>query len=646
MKRYPVYPENHIQQFFDIKKILIRGKIVSFARHYEKKIKVTFQCQNIVTPDHVAKKVSGRVDLTLYLSSGATPRYGDVIEFESTLRSAHNFENPGAFDYVGYFKLTGLAGTTYCDQKNIKIIHEADPKNNLLTVIRGIEKTRLDFYNFILDHTGRSEIGKTLAALITGKTELITPDLRELFSEVGISHLFAISGLHLSIVAFIFFTIIFYFLSIFPKYLITGRSKKLAGVITIVPLTLYCIFSGFSPSTQRAFIMTLVLLFSFISEKEKDVLSSLSIAGILILVIDSSALFSISFQLSFMAVGFIIGGLSLIKKGAFLYNKLLWKSALLLFVSFFASLGTFPLTAHYFHTISIVQLISNLVFIPVVGFLVLPLGIFSLVCFSFFPVLSDWIINFCHLLISFLILSSEVFVSIPFSWLRIMTLDWSEVILIYLILLSSYAALKLQRKRIISAAIIVLIGILGVYNFLNVRSIKKPDKILAITILDVGQGNSALIQTPQGDNILVDGGGFTELSAFDTGKHIIAPFLWKNKIDTLDYIILSHPESDHLNGLIYILKNFKVHAFIKNLDMAKTEAYKDLIETCRKNSIRIWEPLKNREAIYLGGAEILFLETAGYYSPDDLNNNSFVFKISYKEFSMLFPGDILNTLSR
>ena len=641
-KLYPVYPEDHIRQFFDIKKILVKGKIVSFSRHYDKKIKVTLECSHIVLPDQISKRVSGRVELSIYSSSGPIPQYGDLIEFESTLRPVQNFENPGAFDYVRYFKLKGLAGTAYCDQKNIRMIHEEDPKNFLLTGIRALEKIRLDFYSFILGHTGPSESGKALAALITGKTELISPDLRELFSKAGISHLFAISGLHLSIIGFLFFTGIFYFLSVFPKYLITGRSKKLAGGITVVPLVLYCIFSGFSPSTQRAFIMTLVLLFSLISEKEKDFPSSLSMAGILILMIDSAALFSISFQLSFIAVGFIMGGLSLIKKGAFPYkDNLLGKTAMLLCVSFFASLGTFPLTAHYFHTISIVQLISNFVFIPVVGFVILPLGVVSLLGFPFFPVFSGWIIHLCHFLISFSILSSEAIVSIPFSWMRIMSLDGSEITLIYLMLAFFYALLK--RKRKISAAMVVLMGILGIYTLLNGQSIKAPGPILAVTVMDVGQGNSSLIQTPQGHHILVDGGGFAELSAFDTGKYILAPFLWRNKIDTLDYIILSHPESDHLNGLIYILQNFKVHTFIKNADMRETEAYKKLMETCKKNRIRIWEPSERGESLYLGETAVIFLEAADHYASIDLNNNSLVFKISYKGFSMLFPGDILST---
>lgn len=642
MKLYPALPDDHISLFMDIKKSIIKGRIVSFARHYEKKIKVTLQCENIMIPDQGLKKAIGRIDLSIYLSSGAMPRYGDRIEFESTLHSVHNFENPGAFDYVRHFKLMGLSGAASCDQKKIKIINDNESKSILVLLLRNIERTRIEFYNFILDHTGHSESGKTLASLITGKTELITSDLRELFSKSGISHLFAISGLHLSIIGFLFFTAIFYFLSIFPKYLITGRAKKTAGTITIIPLTLYCIFSGFSPSTQRAFIMAIVLLFSYISEKEKDVLSSLSIAGILILLIDSSSLFSISFQLSFIAVSFIICGLPLIKTFNLPYkNNLLGQSVLLLYVSFFASLGTFPMTAHYFNIISVVQLISNLFFIPLIGFVVLPLGILSLFCYSFLPVLSDWIIYTCHLLIIFSIQLSEAIISIPFSWFRIMMLDCWEVTFIYLFFIFIYVVLTGKKK--LSTSFVIPIILLSIYNFSKSTPIKKPNEILTITDIDVGQGNSSLIQTPRGYNILVDGGGFSEFSAFDTGKYILAPFLWRNKINTLDYIILTHPESDHINGLIYILKNFKVHTLIKNTDTTKSEAYETLIKLCCNNGVRIWNPSINGETIYLGETALLFFEIdEKFHSSSDLNNNSLVFKISYKDFSMLFPGDILS----
>jgi len=640
MKLYPEISPDHISHFMDIKKTIIQGKIVSFARHYDKKIKLTFQCRNIITPDQIMNKVSGTIDLSIYLSSGELPQYGDIIEFESTLRSAQNFQNPGAFDYVRFSKLMGLSGTAYCDQKKIRILTEKDQVDIFTLFIRRIENIRMEFCNFISDHTGHSESGKILASLITGKIELISPDSRELFSKAGISHLYAVSGLHLTMIGMIFYSVIFYFLSFFPKYLITGKSKKLAWAITLIPLTLYCIFSGLSPSTQRAFIMTALLLFSLISEKETDIISSLSMSGILILLIDSAALFSISFQLSFIAVFFIIYGLSLIKKDSFPYKKhLLGRSALVICITLFAALGTSPLTAHYFNIISLVQVIANLLLIPIIGTVALSFGILALFCFSFLPAFSGLIVDFCCLLISFSIRSCEILVSIPFSWLRVMTLDWTEVTLMYLVLAFIYAALK--GKKRLSAAMVVPILFFSLYNFSNSTSKKNPDNKLNITIIDVGQGNSALIQTPQDYKILVDGGGFSESSTFDTGKNILAPFLWQNKINTLDYVVLSHPESDHLNGLIYILKNFKVYTLIKNIDNVETETYETLVETCKNKDIRIWEPSKNGESINIGETELLFFKAIDNALPGKLNNNSLVFRILYKEFSMLFPGDIL-----
>ncbi len=153
-----------------------------------------------------------------------------------------------------------------------------------------------------------------MASLVTGKKESIPADIRDLFSKAGTSHLLAISGLHLSIAGLLFTSLLYRFFSFFPALLISGKSKKIAGVSTIFPLILYGIFTGFSPSCQRALIMITVLIFAFVREKEQDIVSSLSFAGILILLNDSAALFAISFQLSFAAVVFIVYGTLLFKE--------------------------------------------------------------------------------------------------------------------------------------------------------------------------------------------------------------------------------------------------------------------------------------------------------------------------------------------
>lgn len=650
---FPDLPAHHISNYLDSGKFIITGSIVSFTKHYKKKYKLTLLCHTIETKDGRKETVTGKINLNLYRFSKIAPQFGDIIMFNSSIRSVRNFMNPGAFDYKRFLKLKQIYGTAYTDAIKIKIVTDPDQIGFFLRLIRKIEKSRTNYYQFVLNHTKGSDAGKILASLITGKKEVISPDMRDLFSKAGISHLLAISGLHLSIVGVLFFYLFYRFLSFMPALLIAARSKKIAGILTIFPLMIYAVFSGFSPSTQRALIMIIVLLVSFISEKEKDILSSLSIAGILILMLDTAALFSISFQLSFTAVIFIVYGVSLIQnwvlnlsqKVSFIAkNNLFSKIFMMMAVTFFASLGTLPLTAHYFNIVTTIALISNLIAIPILGFVVLPAGLVSLVCFPYFPFAATFIINVCTGLISVLITLSGFFVSIPGSWYRAVTLSWIEIAAIYLVFISIFYLVKGRRK--IPLFLLILSTLLIVFNSSNSR-LKHPLKPnLSITIIDVGQGSSALIQTPEGRSILVDGGGFSDSSSFDTGRFIIAPFLWQKRIRSLDAVILTHPESDHLNGLIFILQNFDVHVLIKNADMRKSRNYTTLIKTCEDRDIRILNPLTERNLLEFGTTKLLFYGSLKNRFSYGFNNNSLVFKVIYNDFSMLFPGDILSLRER
>ena len=636
---YPDLPSNHISFLTGSGKVRITGKIISFARHHKKKTSYTLLCQSIERKNGRKKKTKGKINLNIYGVSETILRYGDCISFNASIKVPHNFGNPGRFDYERFLRLEQIFGNASASAKKISVLPPSNDLGFRTTFFRKIENFRNKFYDFIVrDHT---DTGKIIAALITGKKEIIPLEIRDLFSKAGISHLLAISGLHLSIVSLLFFSFFYKVLSVIPGLLISGNSKKIAGITTIVPLFFYAVFSGFSPSTQRALIMIIVLLFSYISEKEKDLLSSLSIAGILILIMDAAALFSISFQLSFMAVIFIFTGFSLLKRFPLMSkNTLMGKVGLMIWVAFFAGLGTMPLTSHYFNMISYIQPVSNLFAIPVLGFVVLPLGLIVLVCFSYFPLGAALILQGCSQLVLFLISFARYLVALPFSWSRTIPLQWMEIIIIYLIMVSLFFLLKAKYKHavLILAAGIVLTG----YNFFDAGFKKNADPDLQITIIDVGQGSSALVQTSDGKNILVDGGGFSDRSSFDTGRFIIAPFLWHKRIFTLEYVVLTHPESDHLNGLIYILQNFNVRTVIKNLDKRRSSNYQALINTCKEKTIPILNPLKKGGSLDLGRIKLLFYPQFNTTALYGLNNNSLVFKLTYKKFSMLFPGDILS----
>jgi competence protein ComEC len=165
-------------------------------------------------------------------------------------------------------------------------------------------------------------------------------------------------------------------------------------------------------------------------------------------------------------------------------------------------------------------------------------------------------------------------------------------------------------------------------------------------MIDVGHGNATLLELPQGACILVDGGGFFDHS-FDVGRFVVAPFLWQKKIATIDYIVLSHPQADHLNGLLYIARNFNVREVWSNGQPGQTETYQTFLEILSEEDIPLVQLNRNSTPKIINGVrlDVLhpptdFLSHAGSTPWSDPNNNSLVLKASFGETAFLFPGDI------
>jgi competence protein ComEC len=171
---------------------------------------------------------------------------------------------------------------------------------------------------------------------------------------------------------------------------------------------------------------------------------------------------------------------------------------------------------------------------------------------------------------------------------------------------------------------------------------------LSISIMDVGQGNAALIEMPGGQCALIDGGGYSNNEIFDVGEKVIAPFLWQKKIKTIETVILTHYDSDHINGLIFILKHFNVQQVFANHDPAtcfKNKGFNDII-----SNKQIDYPPYNRfpKKININGVTLKilypldhFAELAVNDSWRDSNNNSMVIQINFENKTILFPGDIM-----
>nr|WP_320017332.1 DNA internalization-related competence protein ComEC/Rec2 [uncultured Desulfobacter sp.] len=643
----PDYSDQHIARFCNGESHQISGIIISLPKKYQNKTRYILNCTNIGTDTAVGKLI-----LTVYHDSSkqavAPLLFGEHIIVTSKIRAIRNFSNPGGYDYKFRMRLKGITGNIYANSRTIVQTGEVI-SSSFTRVMQLLQRTR-DRFSYhvakVAQNTAKSQpdffysqAEAVLAALVTGQKEMIHEKTRDNFSKAGLSHILAVSGLHMSLVGFGFFSIFIIILNRQPSLVITGHAKKTAGLLTLLPLTAYAFFAGFSPSTQRALIMAAVFLTSFLIEKEKDALNTLYFAASLILLIDPGALFSISFQLSFVCVFFIISGFIFWGRTLGMpENKWIKKICLTILTTVFAGIGSAPVTAFYFNMFSMVQVVTNLFMIPVIGFLCLPLGLAGLMSMEFWPgpahlflTLDIYILSYCLQLIHWI-------VSFDWTWARVVTPRPIEIIIYYaLILCFGFAIMEKNKRAIYLTFFLTAAGIVSTSQGMLKRFC--PGKLVVHT-LDVGQGNATVLITPDGKTLLIDAGGFGGRSSFDTGRYIVGPFLWKNWILALDAVILTHPDSDHMNGLSFIFENFRVRQWIKNNDTSPSVFFKRLMRIADKKGIRIHVPGPDPSIFSWNQVKISILGGKSLNFSENRNNNSLITRLDFLSFSMLFPGDI------
>jgi competence protein ComEC len=271
--------------------------------------------------------------------------------------------------------------------------------------------------------------------------------------------------------------------------------------------------------------------------------------------------------------------------------------------------------------------------------------------------LASWCIKVGTLILSYALEVVNFFADLPFAAVKTVTPSLLEIGCFYVL---GWALLNLRRlepKAVINkalwpgklakfAVVLVLLTLaLDTYYWLYQRYWHTD---LRVTVIDVGLGSASLLELPGGYTILVDGGGFADNSTFNVGERIIAPFLWRKKIRTVDTLILSHPNSDHLNGLIYIARYFNVKNVWTNNESRNTLGYAKFMEVIARENIHlpVFEDMPRRHRI--GGVELNllypppnFMSLINTQKWRNTNNNSLVVKASLKSISFLFPGDIM-----
>ena len=546
---------------------------------------------------------------------------GNIIYCTGTYLKGREQRNPYEYDYNKYLNSKNITGLFHIyDSDEFKII--SGNKNQISGLLYSVRKKIDDLIHLI----HYPQTAGLLRGLLLGDRSEIDFATRTDFINSGVVHILAVSGLHTGYILFIF-------ILLFGRFGIYTRS-----VLTIAGLLCFMFITGSAPSVTRATIMSVVLIVSFLSNRSSNIINSAAIAAVLILIINPNEIYNPGFQLSFAAVlsiGIVYPRIRSFINSFKLKNHFIKNLFLFISVSLSAQIGTLPFTLVYFSKFSIIALLTNLVVIPVIGFIIGNSFITIIAGLSFhsiavyFGAATDLITG---LLMDFVKFTGNLVYS--FVWIRHYTIYDSIVFYFFLgaLLILLPVIKKIWLKIIVTASITVLIFFYS--SFDNEKLLK--DNLLSIMMIDVGQGDSFLIQFPNGKTALIDAGEANQF--IDTGERIIIPLLDNLGIEKIDYGFISHLDLDHYGGFVSLLHNNRINEIYRPLpDSSEKSLRFEKFLTAQKIKSKYYE----KSELSVGNVKIYFLNNPfePVYKELSSNDRSGVLKIVFGRTSFLFTGD-------
>ncbi|GFO57079.1 DNA internalization-related competence protein ComEC/Rec2 [Geomonas sp. Red276] len=474
--------------------------------------------------------------------------------------------------------------------------------------------------------------GKVLKALLLGDQGEVPPELNEAYSRSGINHILSISGFHVGII----------FLCVFQSLLWGARQSEWLALrvnlrrtlmVAALPVVVFYLFlSGAAPATVRSVLMIAAFAAALQVRREADPVNSLMLAAAAMLFTKPETLFDLSFQLSFLAIwGLVV--LSPFAPSFERFPRMLRWPLLLMAASAAAILATLVPVAYYFHRVSATGLLANLVVVPlmgygavVLGFLSLPLSWFAETPASWLLEAAAWLVGICDRAV------------LPLSRLPVAT-GYAPTALDFLLSVLVLAALTLLRSR---AAKGITVTALAAFLVLRpVAAIEPPDGRLTLYFLSVGQGDSSLIRLPGGKWMLVDGGGRADGGEW-AGERLLLPALWRLGVGRIDYLVLSHPHPDHLQGVLYLAKQYEVGELWESPASYVSPDCRELNWVASAKGIPVRLLGAEVAPFAAGGARVepLWPPLGWHPTSGDANEESLVLRLALGRGAVLFTGDL------
>jgi competence protein ComEC len=651
----------------------------------------------VTDEEDTQRAMPGGVRLTVRWPDGEAPasgfHCGERVRADARLTQPDVYRDPGAWNRRDYLLDQGITATATVKADRIAVIEPAKERSFACRVVgwQQAGSSRILALPAAMSAWPASlRLGEDdaimLAAMVTGDRTYLSHALRVGFERTGSFHMLVVSGLHLAIVAGLIFWI--------------ARKLRVpqmpATLITITASFAYALFTGFATPVQRSLWMVTLYLVGRLVYRERNVLNTIGFASLCLLAASPRSLFDSSLQMTLLAVVSIGGvaapllastvhpylsatrGLALValdvklppRQAQFRVMLRMFAAALARATQRWVGWGAFPWTirfllrclealvvscivelamalpmAVYFHRITVFALPVNILILPLLGVL-LPAALLTLIASFVSTTVATIPAVLAAVLLHLGVRLVHTFGSVAAGDFRVpaplpLQVAIFSVLLGLAVLLArrgNQTGTSWQRRfawvAMIGAAVVVVMP----------RPIEHPHDALLVEAIDVGQGDSLLLVTPDGKTMLVDGGGFgggprQVPQDFDIGEEVVSPVLWSRGIRHLDVVALSHAHSDHMGGLPSVLRNFKPdELWVGN--NPPIDAYKALMDEAAMLGVRV-HPLRARDGAALGDAQIRVLAPLANYEPgaEPSNNDSLVLHVGYRGTSVLLEGD-------
>lgn len=608
----------------DGRRVTLTGVVARPPGRRPERLRVVVAVETLRTEEGV-RPARGRVLVSLR-PSGEVPRYGDRIRASGRLVRPPDAGNPGEFSYRDYLTAQGIRATLVLRGGGEMRILARGQGHPLLAGIYAVRERVSRVFTSALP----GPRGALLLSLLLGDDGALGPETSDAFKRAGLLHVLVVSGTQVALVM----GMVVWLARLLQAPPVPASIAAAAAVLG------FALMTGWAPSVARAALMGVLAAGALAGGRVYDVVAALAVAAIALLASSPYLLFDAGFQLSFTATGGLIYVAPALQARL---GRLPRPVATLAAMSAAAQIAVMPVLAYHFQQLSVTGFAANLVVLPLVGVLV-PAGFGAALLALLVPPAATIALLPLGPLLDLIHLLARFFAGLPGAVIPVFPPSLPAIGLSYLALIAVVEMLRGRfhlRTPVATAAALTVLALLIWSRLLGAWG----EGLLAVAVLDVGQGDAILLRGPSGQTVLIDGGGEVEgrVTGYDVGARRVVPALRALGVRRVDVVILSHPHEDHVGGLVAVLQNFRVGLVLDSGLAHPAPSYARLRELVAERRIP-HRPARRGMRVDLGdgvtAAVLLPEEPLIIGSGSDPNLNSVVVRVTYHRVGALFAGDM------